>query len=214
MNGSKHAAQAVVVRWDEGAPDESEAAYRVFTVERDEFVGSIGSDSWAETRQWAEDSGYEVVRVVLSDAHRAVLLGVARGEMERAIEGTRQAIENEVRAGLRHVAAVAAVLAPTATHVVFAMGDEYDNPVYTPYLLINADAPPNDMIDTQVVWSVEWHHVGANEIRGLLRLVAVGAAFDDPMIEVALDDAEGDAVMRGAYLSGDGPVVVPLSKLR
>lgn len=149
-----------------------------------------------------------------SDADQALVLGAIREQMERAIEGTRQAIENEVRAGLRHVAAVAAVLAPSATHVVFAMGDWHDNPVYMPFLLIDAGAPPSDMIDTQVVWSVEWHPVEANEIRGLLRLVQIGEGYAEPLAVVALSPAEGREVIRGAYLSGDGPLVIPLAKLR
>lgn len=213
--------ETVVVRWDEGVPGESVAAYRIFRVNGRDFVteedqsidGGASSDVDA-TRRWAAAYGYEVVKVVYSDADRALVLGAVREQMERAIEGTRQAIENEVRAGLRHVAAVAAVLAPSATHVVFAMDADYVNPVYTPSLLINADAPEDPAVDTHVAWSVEWHTHGANEIRGLLRLVAVGVGFDDPMIEVALGDAEGDDVLRRAYLSGRGQVVIPLAKLR
>jgi hypothetical protein len=136
-----------------------------------------------------------------------------RTRMERATERARKAAEDETRAALRLIADVAEALVPNATHAVLSMSDAYENPTYSVHLLIDADALKGDFDDDHVAWRIDWS--GAeDETRDLLRLVQIDHDDAAPMMDVALNDADGDAVRRGAYLSGDDPVVIPLAKLR
>lgn len=54
------AAEPVVIRWDEGAPEESEPSYRVFAAESDEFIGG-GFEGAESAEEWAERCGYHVL---------------------------------------------------------------------------------------------------------------------------------------------------------
>jgi hypothetical protein len=53
----------VIIRWDEGSPDESAAAYRAFDAETDEFLGG-GDDRMDQTLMtWETFGGYRVAAV-------------------------------------------------------------------------------------------------------------------------------------------------------
>lgn len=56
-------ARKAIVRWDEGAPDESLRAYRFFDAETDEYLGG-GSEDLASALSEAIRSGFDVVDVV------------------------------------------------------------------------------------------------------------------------------------------------------
>lgn len=135
-----------------------------------------------------------------------------RTRMERATERARKAAEDEARAALRHIADVAEALVPTATHVVLTMGDAYENPVYSAQMLINADAPDDDFSDPQVAWVLHWRD--GDEVRDLLTLVQIDNDNAKPLTDLALANAEGRRVIRGAYLTGDDPIVIPLAAIR
>lgn len=135
-----------------------------------------------------------------SDTHRALVLDAISEQMKAANDAVLRAGEAASRAALRHVAAVAAVLAPTATHAVFALADPYESPYYRVDTLRDENALHDPTGDGEPLWEYRWS--GASELTTLLGLVSIHRDHAAPLATAGLSlDEAREAI---GFLPDDG----------
>lgn len=145
-------------------------------------------------------SKHAAQRIELTDAERALVLDAIAEQMKAANADVLRAGEAAARAALRHVAAVAVVLAPRATHAVLALADPYESPYYRVDTLRDESAMHDPTGDGEPVWEYRWS--GASELTTLLGLVSIHRDHAAPLAAAGLSLEEAREAI--GFLPDDG----------